>query len=177
MPPEGGWGGGLCAASCYDMSSSDFVTNPGEVTSARSHSPVRLRGGRGGVGTGGRSQGGEEPQKRGCRRKRWKGGGAFLVQVGGPGVCPKGAGCVWNLSQFEDGGLGQVRQERAGWRVRGLPEVRIPRGTAGLAGGPRQVGTRLRASGNWAIGGRVRPSMGAAWRGLGAPGVGIRYHP
>lgn len=42
----------MCTASCYDMRSSngwDFVTNPGEVTSARSHSSVRLRGGRVGV--------------------------------------------------------------------------------------------------------------------------------
>lgn len=54
------------------------------------------------------------------QKEEKEGGGAFLVQVGGPGVCPKGAGCVWNLSQFKDGDLGQVRQERAAWGVRGV---------------------------------------------------------
>lgn len=61
-----------------------------------------------------------------------------------------------------------------------FPKLRIPHGKAGdrgLGGGSRQVRTRLQAPGKWVIGGRMRSSMGAAWKGLGVPAVGFRSHP
>lgn len=54
LPPEAGQAVGSqevphCATS--SATGWDFVTNPGDVTSARSHSPGRFRAGRMGVGT------------------------------------------------------------------------------------------------------------------------------
>lgn len=52
-----------CGAGC------DFATNPSEVTSARSHSPLRLRGESAGVGASGWSQGRGEPQEKGNQKE------------------------------------------------------------------------------------------------------------
>lgn len=103
------------------------------------------------------------------------------MQVGGPGVCPKGSerGVSGIFPSLGTGDLGQVRQERAGYgggAVRGIfPRLRIPPwGRAGLAGvlgkpgqGPRppETGPPPEEGGGRA---GVRPGEGWGLRGSGS---------